>query len=585
MTNQLNYWSTIKFLSKYIAKYKKNYILFYLGWLFDALLKVFTPIMFAVMIDEIVYYNHIDVFLKISLSFIIMLLFACIVHFFTQAQYAYLEIMFSFDIKQDVFKTMQSADATYMSNAKTGDIINTIQWYSNECMVFVIRNVIHTVNNLLTLVLYIIYVLIIGWQFGLLMLVTVPLSIYFTSKFGKKVRKYSDLKRENMDSYNGWLFEVFSGLRDIRMLGAQRMTSNSFVDRQKKLYHLTVKNGLLSMTSQNMITIVNLLIQLSIYSVCAYMAFKNNMTIGVLTIILAYYTGITTRVSFLSNIYIEAQNRISLIQRIYDFMNIPSENDWKGTKELRVTKGNIVFRNIEFSYDQGHKVLQGVSLEIGGGERFALVGKSGSGKTTMAYMLIGFYYPQFGEIEIDGQKLSDCSLKSIRQQIGIVQQDVLVFDGSIKENLLLGKRDATDEEIIAACERAGLGEFLSTQQGGIHTLIGKGGVGLSGGQKQRVAIARIYLKDPQIIIFDEATSALDRETEEHIHEAWSQVLNGRTSIIIAHNQSSVMLCEKAAIIENGVLRETGVPRELVSNSDIFRDLFVVKDGGEDQVIA
>ncbi|MNI24603.1 putative multidrug export ATP-binding/permease protein [compost metagenome] len=334
-----------------------------------------------------------------------------------------------------------------------------------------------------------------------------------------------------------------------------------------------------------MITIVNLLIQLSIYSVCAYMAFENNMTIGVLTIILAYYTGITTRVSLLSNIYIEAQNRISLIQRIYNFMNIPSENDCKGTKELRVTKGNIVFRNIEFSYDQGHKVLQGVSLEIGGGERFALVGKSGSGKTTMAYMLIGFYHPQFGEIEIDGQKLSDCSLKSIRQQIGIVQQDVLVFDGSIKENLLLGKRDATDEEIIAACERAGLGEFLSTQQGGIHTLIGKGGVGLSGGQKQRVAIARIYLKDPQIIIFDEATSALDRETEEHIHEAWSQVLNGRTSIIIAHNQSSVMLCEKAAIIENGVLRETGVPRELVSNSDIFRDLFVVKDGGEDQVIA
>ncbi|MGF7048143.1 ABC-type bacteriocin/lantibiotic exporter with double-glycine peptidase domain [Paenibacillus sp. DS2015] len=577
MTEKLNYYTTIKFLFKYISMHKKNYILFYFGWLFDALLKIFTPIMFAVMIDEIVYYNNIDVFFKISLSFVVMLLFSCVIHFFCQAQYAYLEVMFTFDIKQDIFKTMQAAQANYMSDAKTGDIINIIQSYSNECMVFVIRNMIHTVNNLLALVIYIAYILVIGWQYGLLMLVTVPISIYISSKFGRKVRKYSDEKREKYDVYNGWLFEMFSGIRDIRMLGAENKVNKSFIKQQKELYRIGIKNGLLSMTSQNIITTVNLFIHLSIFSLCAYMAFKNNMTIGILTVIIAYLMGITERVSFLSGIYLEAQNRISSIQRIYDFMNAPTEKEWKGKEELHVTNGNITFNNIEFAYNQRNQVLKGMSLNIHGGERLALCGKSGSGKTTLAYMLIGFYLPQNGEIEIDGQKLSDCSLKSIRQNIGVVQQDILIFDGSIKENLLLGKKNATDEEIIASCEHAGLGELLKTFQDGINTIIGKSGIGLSGGQKQRIAIARIYLKDPKIIIFDEATSALDRETEEQIHQTWNRVLAGRTSIIIAHNQSSVMLCEKVAIIENGLLGEMGVPGELIEKSDIFRSLFAVKE--------
>lgn len=584
MGKKLNYFTTIKFLFKYISIHKKNYMLFYLGWLFDALLKIFTPIMFAVMIDEIVYYNNLDVFLKISLSFVIMLLFSCVIHFFTQAQYAYLEIMFSFDIKRDVFKTMQSANPSYMSDAKTGDIINIIQSYSNECMVFVIRNIIHTINNVLSLILYIVYILVIGWQFGLLMLLAVPLTIYITTKFGRKVRAYSDIKREKYDTYNGWLYEMFSGLRDIRMLGAQHIVNKSYINQQKKLYQLTIKNGLLNLTSQNIVTIINLLVQLSIFSLCAYMAYKNNMTIGILMIIFAYFTGITQRVSFLSGIYLEAQNRISSIQRIYDFMNVPTEKDWTGEEELVVTKGNIKFVDIGFTYDQSSNVLNGVTLDIGGGDRFALVGKSGSGKTTLAYMLIGFYQPQKGYIEIDGQKLSNCSLKSIRQNIGVVQQDILLFNGSIKENLILGKKAATDAEMIAACERAGLEEFLSKLPEGINTLIGSGGMGLSGGQKQRIAIARIYLKNPKIIIFDEATSALDSKTEEQIHLEWNKVLSGRTSIIIAHNQSSVMLCDKTAIIDEGIVSETGVPSEMVKKSDTFKNLFLVKGTKEDQLI-
>jgi ABC-type multidrug transport system fused ATPase/permease subunit len=192
-------------------------------------------------------------------------------------------------------------------------------------------------------------------------------------------------------------------------------------------------------------------------------------------------------------------------------------------------------------------------------------------------MLLGFYPAQSGSISIDGQNLSECSLKSIRQSIGMVSQDVLLFDGSIKENLLLGKPKATNDEIISALTKAGIWEFISSLPEDIDTVIGSKGIGLSGGQKQRIAIARIYLRNPPILIFDEATSSLDSETEEQIHQAWEAMLTGRTSIIIAHRQSSVMMCDRAAVMENGKIVDLGVPGELEKTSASFQELFALRE--------
>jgi ABC-type bacteriocin/lantibiotic exporter with double-glycine peptidase domain len=554
--------------------------MFYLGWLFDILLKIFTPIMFAVMIDEIVYYKNIDVFLKISIAFMIMVLFSCVVHFFTQQQYAYLQSMYSFEVKKDIFDALLTADSQYMSDMKTGENVTAIQNYAGECMVFVIRNIIHLVNNTISLILYLAYVFILGWQLGLIMFITVPLSVYVSAKFGKKIKGIANNKRDSYGNYYGWIFEMLSGMRDIRMLGAQKIVDKKFVKYQKKLFKLNNDSGVTSLNSQNIITSINLIIQLMIFGLCAYLSHKNSMTIGLLTIIITYFAAITERVSFLSNIYIEAQNRIASIQWVYDILNAPTEKNWSGEKELIVTQGNIKFNDISFSYNNGNKVLDGLCLNIHSGDRHAIVGKSGSGKTTVAYMLVGFYKPSAGYIEIDGQRLSDCSLKSIRKNIGIIQQNVLLFDGTIKENIMLGNNKASYEELISACERAGAMEFIEGLPNGIDTVIGKKGIGLSGGQKQRLAIARIYLKDPKIIIFDEATSSLDNETEEYIHEAWRNVLAGRTSIVIAHREKSVMLCDNIAILDSGKISEKGTPMDLVNNSSNFQKLFAISGNKE-----
>ncbi len=572
---KLNYFTAIQFLSKYIFKHKRNFIMFYFGWFFDMVLSIAMPIMFGIMIDEIVYYQNLDTFIKISLVFIVMTVFSCILYFFIYAQHHYLMSMYTFDIKKDIFDHLQKCDAEYLTDASSGDIVQTLQHYSGECMHFVIRNIIHFVNGIIAMIAASAYLFIISPIIGLFVIVAAPISVYISAKFGKQIRNYSDKQREYYGTYISWVFEMLSALRDIRMLGAVEKTNKAFVQNHKKMFDVNIKSGISSLTAGHKINFTNLLTQLGIFTFAGYLAMNGNITIGLLTVIVAFFVMLADKIKWSSASFLDAQNRVSYIQRIYDFMQSPTESG--GENELCITNGKISFHDIHFAYAKSNTVLDGFSLDIEAGSHFALVGKSGSGKTTLAYMLIGFYKPQSGYIEIDGQSLCDCTLKSIRDQIGIVQQDVLLFDGTIRENLLLGKRSESDSDIINACEHAGIWAFVSSLPQGLDTIVGKNGTGLSGGQKQRIAIARIYLKDPKIIILDEATSSLDSETEEQIHSAWKSVLKGRTSVVIAHRQSSVELCEQAALIENGKVSECSSTSDMVLQSTAFRTLFAVKE--------
>ncbi|MDR0641976.1 MAG: ABC transporter ATP-binding protein/permease [Treponema sp.] len=575
---KLNYFSAIGFLKKYISRHKKNFIMFYFGWFFDMILSFSMPVLFGIMIDEIIYFQNITTFLRVSLVFVIMSLFSCVLYFLIYAQHHYLMNMYTLDIKKDIFDHLLKCDAQYMSDANSGDIISTLQHYSVECMHFVIRNIIHFINEIINAVIVTAYIYIISWPIGIFVTAAVPVSLYLNTKFSNKIRKYADQQREIYGKYIGRVFEVFSGIRDIRMLGGQQKASRNFVNDQKYLFKINVKTGILSLLSKNVIGLASLLIRLSIFVLAGYWTLNGNMTIGVLTIVIAFYSLLNSNVEWIAGSYLDAQNRISYIQRIHDFLNSPAEDRWKGENDLVITRGKIEIMDLCFSYNKGSYILNNLSLEIEPGERLAIAGHSGCGKSTLAYMMIGFYSPQQGSIKIDGQNLSDCSLKTIRDSIGLIQQDVLIFDGTIKENLLLGNRRASIQDMTAACQKAGIWDFIEELPDKLNTVIGTKGAGLSGGQKQRIAIARIYLKNPKVIIFDEATSSVDNETEEAIHEAWRSVLQERTSIVIAHRQSAVMLCDRVALLEEGKIIETDTPSGMIKRSVRFNNLFAIKQG-------
>lgn len=578
MNEKLSYFTAIKFLSKYIKRYRKNFIMFYLGWFFDTLLAFAMPIVLGTMIDEIVYYQNLSVFLKISLLFVIMCIFSCILYFVIYAQHHYLMNMYTYNIKMNIFDHLQKCSAAYMSSISTGDVISTIQRYAPECMHFVVRNIIHIFNNFFIVAAITIYLFNISWQIGLFIIFAAPFTVFVNTKFGKKIRNYADNERKYYGTYISWLFEMLSGLRDIRLLGAQKKTASVFKDNNDRLFKVSVKSGISTLTANNLIRLTGLCVQLMIFAFSGYLAVSGQITLGLLTIIVTFYGTLTNKFDLLSRSYLDAQTRISYVQYIKDFLNSPTEDSWTGQAELRVDKGKIEFRDICFSYDDKSTVLSSIDLTVQPGECLAIVGKSGCGKTTLAYLLIGFYPLLKGEIIIDGQRLDSCSLSSIRNNIGIVAQDVLIFNGTIKENILLGNLLATDEDIKSACRQAGIADYIDSLPEGLDTVIGQAGIELSGGQRQRIAIARIYLKNPPVIVFDEATSALDENTENEIHSAWKQVLQNRTSIVISHRLSSVALCDKIALMEDGIITEIGSPEDIIENSEAFKALFAV--GGE-----
>lgn len=551
MNNSLSYFGAIKFLSKYIKKYKGRFARFYFGWLFDTVLSNAMPVLFGVMIDEIVYKQNVPIFLKLSGAYVGLAIMSCTLYFFIYAQHHYLMNMYTLDIKLDVFKHMLKCDAEYLSEMSTGDISTLLQRDSNECMHFIIRNVIHLINRVISIAIILVWLCKINLPIGLFSMVAAPISVFINTKYGKKIREYGDEERRVYGVYVGWLYEILSAVKDIRILGSKKYAQTKFEEYHKDIYGVEKKVGISSFAAEKLIEFVTLVIRLVIFVFTGYMAAKGQITIGELTVIIAFYGDLTYKITGVGIAYLDGRHRTAVIQKIYNFLQSPTEDAFDGKSELEITDGAINVENLSFSYKNGSQILSNVNLQINAGEKIAITGESGSGKTTLAYLLVGFYKACAGEIYIDGQSISDSSLRSLRNQVGLVAQEVLIFPGTIRENIKLGNRRATDEELETACRQARLWEVIESLPEGLDTIIGTAESDLSGGQKQRIAIARIYLRDPRIIIFDEATSALDAETEKEIHEAWNNVLTGRTAIIITHRESTLMYCDRVVTIKGG----------------------------------
>jgi ATP-binding cassette subfamily B protein len=258
------------------------------------------------------------------------------------------------------------------------------------------------------------------------------------------------------------------------------------------------------------------------------------------------------------------QNGVTGFKRFLEIMDTPPEKDSEGATPIEDVRGDIRFNDVHYGYEDSNDVLHGLSLDIKSGEIFALVGPSGGGKTTVCHLIPHFYGIDRGEIFIDDREIHTITMESLRKNIGIVQQDVYLFNASIRDNILYGRPDATEEEVIEAAKRASIHDFVMTLENGYDTVIGERGVKLSGGQKQRLSIARVFLKNPPILILDEATSALDNATEILIQKSLDELCKGRTTIVVAHRLSTVKNAHQIAVVDNGKIVEKGTHSELLA---------------------
>ena len=412
------------------------------------------------------------------------------------------------------------------------------------------------------------------WQLSLLAITMIPIAIFFSRNIGKKMGKNVNISLEASDKFMKFLSELIKGSWLIRIYQKEDDQLRKIHEVLNEKFRAVRKVEQIRLGSGPIMEIISALAIAIVVFFAGYRSMQGAITLGEFVSFLAALMLAYQPVRSLAGINIGIQEGIAAGRRIYEIIDekndiYHNEND----PSLKLKNASIEFKNVNFSYPDGTLALKKLSTIIDGGNKIGLVGVSGSGKTTFLNLIPRFFHLTDGSISIDGQNINNINLKSLRKEISLVSQDVILFDDTIKSNVLYGNPNATDNEIIQACKFAAAQDFIEKLPNKYETIIGENGVKLSGGQKQRLSIARAILKNASIILLDEATSSLDSESEAVIQKAIENLTKNKTTIIIAHRLSTVMNCDKILVFENGNIVEEGKHEFLVNNSNIYKKLY------------
>lgn len=409
----------------------------------------------------------------------------------------------------------------------------------------------------------------------------IPPLIIVTIIFGKFIRKYSKSVQDEVAASNTIVEETFAGIQTVKAFANEAWERSRYATRIKEVVGLAVKGGYYRGAFASFITFglfgaIALVIWFG-----AGMVHNSELAADKLNEFILYALFIGGSIGGLASVYAQLQKAIGATETIFDLMEEQTEMIVDRVETLAVEIGDIVFNQVEFSYPSRSdvQVLNGLSFKIPKGKTIALVGKSGSGKSTIASLLMRFYHLEQGGIISNSKPLNEVDLAAWREELALVPQDVLLFGGSIKENIAYGKTDASEAEIIEAAQQANAWEFIKGFPEGLETTVGERGVQLSGGQRQRIAIARALLKDPQLLILDEATSALDSESEFLVQEALDRLMQGRTSVVIAHRLSTIRNAHEILVINEGQITERGTHDQLLNLGGTYSELVRLQDLG------
>ncbi|MCI5053644.1 MAG: ABC transporter transmembrane domain-containing protein [Pelagibacteraceae bacterium] len=412
------------------------------------------------------------------------------------------------------------------------------------------------------------------WQLSLVAIIMIPIAAFASKSIGKKMQKAAS---ENLDAYGNFtkfLSEILKGTSVIQIYQREQEELKKFSDvidtrlkKEKKVEQTRHRAGPIMET-------INAFAIALVILFAGYRSIQGAMEIGQFVSFLTALMMAYQPVKALAGINLGIQEGLTAAKRIYEIIDQKNEvyQDDK-LEKLKITNGEIQLKNISFNYPDGTKALENLTLEIKGKTSAALVGLSGGGKSTILNLIPRFYNLKEGEINIDNQNINYVQLKSLREKISLVSQDIVLFDDTIKANISFGNISATEEEIIEAAKKAAAHEFIESLKDGYDTVIGEAGIKLSGGQKQRLSIARAILKNSPIILLDEATSALDTESESLVQKAIENLISDKTTIIIAHRLSTIKNVNKIFVIDNGRVAEQGSHEELISNSIIYKKLY------------
>ena len=542
---------------------------------FISLIGMVYPIVTNKMLNEYIPGRMYTTIIAVGLFVLVLYVIRMLLRYFVQYYGHLIGVKMQATMRRDLFSHLQKLPFSFYDNNETGKIMTRM----TSDLFEVCELAHHGPENLLIsavmIVLSFTYLCTIDWILTLIVFVCVPILLFVTLHYRKAMKAAFDDRRKSNAIINAGVESSITGIRVTKAftnskteLDKFRVGDEQFVDASERAYSAMAK-FFASTTFVTEVFNVFILIAGGLFLYSGRIDFGDYAAFVVS--INLFISPVNTLINFME----QFQNGASGFKRFIEIMDEEPERDALCAVELKDVKGNIEFKDVNYSYDPTKEVLHGINLKIEAGKKLALVGPSGGGKTTLCHLLPGFYTlgEGGGDILIDGKSLRSLTLESVRKNIGIVQQDVFLFVGTIRDNILYGNPEATEEEMIEAAKRANIHDYVMTLEKGYDTEIGERGVKLSGGQKQRLSIARVFLKDPAILVLDEATSALDNTTEVMIQSALDELCRGRTTLVVAHRLSTIRGADTIAVITDGTLKELGTHEELIAKGGIYKELY------------
>lgn len=559
---------------RYLKPYLSHEIEIIVCMIIGVFISLVDPLIIKVLIDRVLVNKLTHLLNVLVIGLIALLVFRGIFRVISNYLYSFVGQRILFDVRNQLFQHLERLHLSFYTSRKTGEILSRINNDVGALQRLSTTTFISLITDFFTVVGIMIIILYLNWRLTLISLAILPLFIGVIAFFSKRVRKQSKLVRERVADITSFFQEVFSGIKLVQTYVREDYEADRLERKGEEMIKTSLKLTLMGSISVALIGFIVALGPIIVLWYGGYSVIRGIMSLGAFVAFYAYIGRLFSPIYRLAQLNVEIQSALASVDRIFEFLDIePEIKDRSEAVALTETKGEISFENVWFSYDSGEVVLKDVTFHVDSGQVVALVGPSGAGKTTITDLICRFYESQQGNIFIDDYSIKDLKIGSLRSLIGMVSQDPILFNTSIKENLRYANPNATDEEIISAAKQAYIHDFILSLPSKYDAIVGDRGVRLSGGQRQRIAIARAVLKNPQILIFDEATSSIDSESERLIQEALQPLMKNRTTLIIAHRFSTVLNADKIVVIDHGEIVGQGKHESLYAYCNLYKRLY------------
>lgn len=561
-------------LKRFISYYKPHKKVFALDMLASFMVSIIAvgyPIVTRNMLNDFIPNKRYSMIVLFGISLLVLYVVRMLLNYYIQYQGHMMGVSMLVQMRKDLFGHLEKLPFSFFDKHETGKIMSRITNDLTDISELAHHGPETVIISTISVIVSFVYLSTINIWLALIIFACVPLLVAVSMVTRKKMMIAFQESRKSIAEINGTVQSSISGVRVTKAFTNDAKEMEKF-EKGNKRFKEARRGAYKAMgqfhSSTTFITDVFNVVVLIAGGLFMYAGHINFADYSAFIVsINLFLNPINTLIRFMEMF----QNGAAGFERFVEIMDIPPESD-NGTVEVDRFEGKIEFDNVSCSYDGNREVLKGVNISIDKGDTFALVGPSGGGKTTMCHLIPHFYDIASGVIRIDGHDIRDIKLSSLRRNIGIVQQDIYLFNASVRDNILYGRLDATEEEVIEAAKRANIHDYIMSMENGYDTVIGERGVRLSGGQKQRLCIARVFLKNPPILILDEATSALDNATEILIQQSLDELCVGRTTLVVAHRLSTIKNANRIAVVSDGEIIEQGSHRELIEKGGAYAQL-------------